>query len=260
MHDEQNGYSQEAVNFRSLYRDDRTSVQAQQNLERLTSERHWDSDRFRAVVVTLASLGEGKNIPSPNRPESINLTSWRPILNSLTNRQSSLGKEIGLMIFADLGSGKLMTGKTTIGKIREVAPVLDPKLGRAALQKPVIPIHTHPTDFGDSILGNTFSEEDLVVLLGNPDLRAMMVGYGEGDWLLALKTSVTPNNLSEETIRRRVRAATEDAVTNRGAGGYVKGVLAVNGENRTKEICTHLGMHLYATSNQDTVFRRVDVT
>ena len=118
-----------------IYRRDTTSPSDKATLDEITAPRHWDSDRFKAVMIATAVLNNGQAIPAPNRPDSINLASWKPFLEELQQRTINEGRETGRVVLADVERQSLVMGKSASGEEYHVSVDPTPQPGREHAQR-----------------------------------------------------------------------------------------------------------------------------
>lgn len=224
-------------------------------IDQLTQSRRWDYAQFRQVLIALGVVGNGYSIPASNRPDSIHLQGWRQDLDDIVQRTGSIHKEHGKTVFVDTQKKSLIMGLLIIGDERQILLDPMPQPGREGVQKAIALLHTH-TGVGDNLfMANGFSDADYVALISNPELQALLVGFGDRNLMMALKTSVTPNNLSQESIERRVRSTREDFIDE----SKNHPLVAVAEFN--KAVCSEFGLVLYkADAQQRDLLTRVEVT
>ena len=122
--------------------------------------------------------------------------------------------------------------------------------GRRGKQACVGIVHVHPKWGVDKWLSDTdyetFLTDDMVLMT--------LMTYGEGQMLMAIKTSATPNNLKKESVSSRLRGLTGDFI-NRGNGDGFSRVESLN-----KQVCTEFGLTLYFNNRGGDLMNRIEVT
>lgn len=221
-------------------------------LERLTQPKNWDYSQFRRVLIALGIVSNGQSIPAVNRPETIHLQGWRSYIDDLLTRTNVAGREHARVIFVDTERKSLvMSGKIAVGTREFVALDTTKEPGREEFQKFVASIHIHPS----GLASHGLSGQDYQVLLLNQSKQVMIIGYGESNLIMVLKTSATPNNLSQKRVNRQIKDC-EDDYLNNSNGNMFLNVIEFN-----KAICSELGLTLYiADKNSRDLFKRVEVT
>lgn len=115
--------------------------------------------------------------------------------------------------------------------------------------------HTHPTNtFAETAHG--MSGEDYTELLSDPSEQFALMAWGEGDFrMVVLKTSVTPNKMSQEDVKTRIKKL-EDEFLHGKSGISMKDVVDFN-----KMMCLEFGLTMYlADAKSRDLYDRVDVT
>jgi hypothetical protein len=222
-------------------------------LEELTTPRHWEYDRFKKVMVSLARTSKGNHTPAINRPDSINIQNLRKYVDNLMGKTKISRLEYGQTVFADTQRESFVVSKTIKeGSNDEVDLIWDYEPGRKFFQKRTLSFHTHPQ--GEGYVVNGFSDTDYSGFMNDLEQQAMLIAYGD-EVLMVMKTSVTPNNLSKESTKRRIKECSQDFYFDSGKPSK-QAIVDFN-----KEICIELGLVLYRADAQDkNVMRRVPVT
>lgn len=233
---------------------DKVHPRDQETVDRLTKSRNWDYPQFRRVVVALATVGQ--YIPSYNRPDSICIQGLQPFIKNLKTMTAQRGKETARAVFADIGRKTLVvSGKTTVGTEKQGRLDFTPQPGRERWQKGSLSIHAHPVATSDRS-GHGLSNEDYFTLLSDRQQLGMFMVFGESVFL-ALKTSVTPNNLSESSIKERINDAWHDYLE----AGKARDNVMERVVNFNKAVCSEFGLTLYlATVKTGNLANRVEVT
>jgi hypothetical protein len=224
-------------------------------IDDLTTPRNWDYEQFKIVLVALGTVGGGQAIPAKNRPNSIHLQNWRKHINDLVSRTRKNGREHARVVFVDKERHTLVfSGKITVGTATRTRLDMTSAPGRELYQAPIASIHSHPLD-KRTLAAHGFSGQDYRTFLGDPRQQAMLITYGEKNVMMILKTSVTPNNMSEASINRRIANCEEEFLTSSKSHPLEK-IVAFN-----KTVCMETGLTLYvADENSRDLFNRVSVT
>lgn len=83
----------------------------------------------------------------------------------------------------------------------------------------------------------------------------MMIGYGDNNLIMVLKTSVTPNNMSMESVDRRVKDIEDEFLEKSKEHPLMKVI------NFNKTVCTELGLTMYTADKKSRdLMTRVEVT
>jgi len=221
----------------------------------MTGSRAWDSDIFSKVMVALAKLKEGNYIPSTNRPDSVHLQNLMRIMNDLLRRTEETKKEHARIILADTQAEKLVAGKLLIGDENSVTIMEEKQPGREKMQKVIGTMHTHPG--GERALVYGLSDGDYKGFMRDKHHQVMLISYGdlkERYAIMVMKTSVTPNNISPENIKRRIEECNKEFLKNLEVWDIHKFV------NFNKAICLEFGLTMYlATPKTRDLFERVNV-
>ena len=229
-----------------IYRQE--NQQNRQALDSMTRNKHWDSSDFGNILIALAKTGQ--TIPSPNRPETIHLQTWRPFVDKMWDHTKATRDETGRVVLADMEKDKIVMGKLSVGDDASVGVIATRQPGREAVQAAVAMIHCHPDG---EMLGHGFSDQDYVSLMADPRMQATLVRYGDKKALLALKTSVTPHH-SEKVVSERIKETLSDFMSQ-------KQNPAVALAQFNKMVCLELGLTLYhMTPASGDMFNRIDVT
>lgn len=223
----------------------------QQVLNELTSPRAWDWQRFRRVLIALATLGHGNYITAPNRPDSIHLQGLRQTINELANLSQERGKETSKVVFVDRQRQSLVISrKTAIGSETRVKMAVATEPSREAFQQRVISIHTHP----NAETAHGLSDTDYVSFIPDPQ-ELVMIMVWEGGSMLALKTTATPNSISQKRVAERIsslRAEFFDGSTK----PMLQRIVDLN-----KAVCIEFGLILFLAEVKDKdLLKRVSVT
>lgn len=221
-------------------------------LEFLTQAKNWDYPQFRKVLIALGIVSNGQSIPAVNRPETIHLQGWRTYIDDLLTKTNANGREHARVIFVDIERKSLvMSGRITVGTNEFVSLDTTKEPGREEFQKFIASIHIHP----NGLASHGFSGQDYQTFLLNKSNQAMLIGYGESNLIMVLKTSATPNNLSRSRVDRQVKDCEDDYLKNSNGNTFLN-VIEFN-----KAICSELGLTLYiAGKNSRDLFKRVEVT
>lgn len=227
-------------------------------LDTLTEPKSWNSANFHQILVSIGTLGNGVSIPAHNRPDSIHLQEWRDVIENLSERSKSEGKEFGRVLFVDTRNQKLIFSRVSVGDESKInINSTPPDLSRARDFVVIGDVHTHPTHKGSYLTGHGMSPEDYYSLTSEPQQQFAMLSYGEFDRLLVLKTSATPNSLSPASIRKRISLAEKDFLKFEGGPiGSIKSVVDFN-----KAMCLEFALVMYIANKESAdLFTRVDVT
>ena len=224
----------------------------QEALDRLTEPRNWDYGQFRSILVALAKVGNGQSITARHRPDSIHLQGWRQYTDDLVERSRESGKEHARVILADTDKDSLVvSGKITVGSKHSVRLDVSRQPGREIFQKAIASLHVHP----DSPTSHGLSGQDYKTFLADSEQQAMMIAYGKANRIMVLKTTVTPNNLTESTIDQRIKDAEGDYLENSTKHPVLR-VVDIN-----KSVCSEFGLVMYmADEKNNDLFERVNVT
>ncbi len=237
---------------RTVHPDDAAAIR------QMTESSAWDSTQFNQILVALATVGNGESIPAANCPNTIQLQRWRKFIDDLLDRTSRSNREHARAVLADTQKKTiLMSGKISAGSESEVNVRLSKQPGRERHQSVVATIHTHPTESGHN-MSHGFSGQDYISLLSEPEQQAILVAYGNDYRLMVLKTSVTPNDLEQDQVERRIKQLREEYL----------GSDVARPENQfaqlihfNKAVCTEFGLVFYMASRESNdLFRRVPVT
>ncbi len=221
----------------------------QKTLENLTQSKNWDSAQFNKIIVTLGLIGNGQSIPARFRPESINLQVYRKYFEDLLERTKKEEKEHARAIFIDREKQSVIISGVSVGIEGNSCIDDSPQPGREKFQSLIGSIHSHTMD----ITAHSFSDGDLGVFLSDKRQQFMIMVYGESMRLIVLKTSVTPNNMSIESLKRRISEATKDSFST----GKVVMEQVVDFD---KIICAEFGLVFYmATKSSDDFFKKINV-
>ena len=232
------------------YSEGRTSAENRLVLEALTSPPHWDCSRLRGTLIALGCLGKDFQIPAFNRPDSINISGWEDDLRRLRVRTDRSGREAGYPILVDKRKRCLIIAPTTDAREEDgesrVLIYINHQPGRGLFQEHVILVHDH----GDrgTILSGGFSDTDYATLLNDKCLKGSLMIWKKARFL-ALKTSVTPNNLRPERVKEKVDDLAREFLTRE------EGVIDFN-----KAVCLEFGLTLYYAGNGENCLRRTEVT
>jgi hypothetical protein len=229
----------------------RISPADQRVLEEVTAAANWNYDRFRQVVISLGILGEGAAIPGFNRPESISVQGMKPYIDKLSQATGQSGVEYSQSILVDKREKGLVMGKITRGNGTSVAIDTRAAPGREGWQVFVGGIHTHP----GVEAAHGLSPTDYRSLLTDKRYQAEIMTYGRDQIMMALKTSVTPNNLRAEVVATRLAIIEEDFLR-RGSSLDFMRVIDFN-----KQVCAEFGLTMYTNGmSGGDLLRRVEVT
>ncbi|MFA6982196.1 MAG: hypothetical protein WC243_04210, partial [Patescibacteria group bacterium] len=208
--------------------------EVQKALGVLTEGKDWDYSRFRSVLLSLAKIGSAQAIPASNSPDSIDVSGWTPYVDELQRRTGSNGKEHARAVIADTSSLRLLMSPVIAGTDNNVSVHFILPAEQAKFQKAIAYIHTHTND----MTAHGLSDGDYRTFLFDPDQQAMLLAYGNGNRIMILKTSVTPNNLSRERIATRILDAREDYFLF--APNPVSAVVDFN-----RAVCSEYGLVMY---------------
>jgi len=224
--------------------------QDQQVIDDLTQPPNWDYPQWRRVLIALATAGNGNFVPAHHRPETINLQVWETEAAALNRETLKDGLERATPILVDTEKKALIGGKRTVGTHGGVVFDKTPQPGKEQFQRCIGTIHTHPFDIATPMMGGS----DYLAFLPDASQIAMMMAWG-GFRVLVVKTSVTPNNISSDLLKRRLAAYEEelDIIDNENIG---KKYIEYN-----KMICTEFGLVLYlGDEKQGGLVKRIEVT
>jgi len=221
-------------------------------LDELTAPKSWGADRFRETVSAIGALGPGVSVPAYNRPNSIDLSgwkTWRETSQDLLGRSRD-GNEYGIAVFVDLMKGvpffsdKITRGKGTGGFFNFEKPKSRPNSTLIGT------MHVHP-EFSDTQHG--LSDTDYFGFLLTRQ-QFMSIVYGAST-IMALKTSVTPNNLNPTAVKSELDSYVHEFF---GIGSADPRLDIVN---FNKAVCTHFGLTLFtANFNNPDLLKRAEVT
>jgi hypothetical protein len=222
-------------------------------INEITTPRNWNYERFRRVVISLATVRQ--YVPAYNRPDSIHFQGLRSSIDKL-RKMAENEKEHAQVVFADVGRETLILGKISSGTKRSVKLDLTPQPGRKSFQRRALTIHVHPEEMRSDI-GHNFglSDDDFVALLSDREQIGMFMVFGKNIFI-ALKTTATPNNLKKDSVKRRIEMAKNDYLE---AGRNTTSFEST--ANFNKAVCSEFGLTLYlATPQTGNLANRVEVT
>jgi len=227
-------------------------------IEAVTSPKYWDYSDFEKATCVLTTFGPGVFVPAYNRPESIHLQGMRRTIDALDAKTDHTGKEHARSVLADVESRSLVYGRTTTGSAFRTRIDTARQPGREQYQRLVGSIHTHPLTIGEAGLESVshgFSNKDFTTFLTDLDQQFMIIRFGRNT-LIMLKTSATPNSLSEESVEAHVQSLTDEFIS----GNHPSTVLA-QAITFNKAVCTEFGLTLYlATEKSKDLAQRIEVT
>ena len=231
-----------------------THLENLKKLELLTQAKNWDSSQFNKIIIALGILGKGQSFPAINTPETIHLQAYRKYFDDLLNRTKETSREHSRAIFIDKEKQSVvMSGKISIGDEKSTILNTSAQPGREKFQDLIGTIHTHPTANENIFSAHGFSGQDYKSFIFNRKEQFMIVTYGESARLLVLKTSVTPNNLKQESIEKRINTIGEDFFKNE---NHIKELIDFN-----KMACVEFGLTLYmANKSSNDLFEKINVT
>ncbi len=171
------------------------------------------------------------SIPARYGPQKLVLPGLSSALGSLFQQSSRHGVGFAQAVFVGPAQERFKLGEIHKGtRVESKLPVISlPSTPLVGL------MHTH--HFGWESSG--FSPQDYLAFLSFPGVQFDMLAFGDQRFLMALKTNVTPNNLTEERLSARLRDAEtyiDEVYHNR----PMRAIVALN-----KEICTEFGLLLY---------------
>jgi len=233
------------------------SLEYQNELEKLTQSKDWDSSQFNKIITMLSLLGNGQSIPAFNRPETIHLQSYRKYFEDLLSKTKETNKEHGRAILVDQEKKLvIMSGKITVGDEKGCMIDPSPQLGKEKIQNLIGTIHTHPIDKNSffSFTSHGFSGQDYKSFLSDSRQQFMIITYGDSSRLLVFKTSVTPNRLEINSIEKRINGTENEFLKEKGL--IEKKVVDFN-----KMACLEFGLTLYiANKESNDLFMKINVT
>ncbi len=219
-------------------------------IEKMTTSKDWNYERFKLVMISLAIAGKGVHIPARNRPDSIRLSGFGEYTDRLVSLTQQRGIEYSQVVLVDTKNRTLVSGKIVDGNENSVELDYTQQPGREDVQRVVGTFHTHPY----SMYANGLSDTDYVTFLSNKDHQFMMIAYGSNNRIFVMKTSVTPNNLSQKSIERRIKDAMADYFELSEKHPYLQVV------DFNKSVCSELGLTMYLANNENSdLFTRVNV-
>lgn len=227
-------------------------------LDNLTQSKNWDSPKFRQVLITLGTLGRGVSVPSYNRPDSVHLQGWHDIVDDLSTRAKVNGVEYSRTLFVDTKLQKLQFSPRVVPG-SEFSVSLDwtpPDTSRSKDFVDMGMLHTHPSNDKTYFSAHGFSGADYVSFIANPEPQVSMIVYGAKNRILLMKTSVTPNNLSAENVKRDIGKLEKEFLADvKSSSDAVLSVINFN-----KVACVEYGLTMY-TADQKTrdQFTRINV-
>ena len=222
---------------------------ARPTIERLTRSPDWDYGTFRQVMIALGTAGPGVYVPAHSCPRTIDILRWAVQAERMQVGTTADGRERGMVVLADTGSGSLILGRTHRGSDRQIRMDATPQSGREPYQCLVGSIHTHPA----TMTAHGLSPLDYESFLSSPALRAALVVWGEYK-MLVLKTSATPEHVAHESLLRHIRSNESEVL----ASGKSP-ILSLVDFNRA--MCTEFGLAMYTTDERGgSVLARVQVT
>jgi hypothetical protein len=240
---------EEPIYIKGLHQED------EKVLEQITAPKNWGYERFKQVMVALASVHPGVSVPAPNRPESIHVQNIRKHIDDLTDKTVATGHEHSRVIFGDKEQNAFVLGKVVEGTDRTVGLDTTPQQGKETQQRMIASIHTHPTNVQGG-MAHGFSDGDYNDFLTNPKEQAMFITFGKDNILMALKTSVTPNNLTRERIKQQVKETYDDVMA-----ANPNKAINMKFVDFNKAVCMELGLTLYrANAQSKDLMERVNVT
>jgi hypothetical protein len=224
-------------------------------LDKLTEPRNWNYEDFKQVITSLALTRQ--YVPARNRPDSIHIQGLRPCLDNLFDLAKKHGVEIAQPIFSDIEKRDFTLGRTTkgVGNDSKHSVRLDTRRqpGREFKQRLSLSAHIHPE--GTEGLGNGLglSDQDFLILLSDPNQIGMIMRVGK-TLFMALKTSVTPNNMKAKSVERQIQQAKTDYI-DRNTKTDLERLTDFN-----KAVCAEFGMVLFmATEQSRDLMERVNV-
>ncbi len=242
------------------YKIERIHPEDKKTLDEMTKPRNWESLRIRQVLISLGTVGGGISVPSYNRPDTIEIKGWHDIVEDLSKRSKELGVEHSRPLFVDARNQKLQfANKICVGTHGQViTDWTPPDTSRSRDFARIGLVHTHPSGKEAYLTAHGFSGSDFISLLSNPEQQVSMISYGDNNRILLLKTSVTPNNLSAENIRRDIKVLEDEFLGKLKTGSVVQAMQSVVDFN--KAACTEYGLTMYvADKNSNDTFKRVNV-
>lgn len=224
-------------------------------LERLTQPKNWDYDLFKRVLLFLRQTKSSYAIPAINRPDSIHLQGLGETISKLLRLTLESSSEHAQMLFIDHGHNSLVTGKITKGSATQVRLNTDKQPGRELFQTAIGSFHTHPTNGGGEQLAHGLSGQDYKTLLSDNKQQLMVIAFGANTRIMVLKTSVTPTDISSQSLSNRMCDCENDYLSAKDKNPMVAVV------NFNKSVCTEFGLLMYVADQQSKdLFNRVAVT
>ncbi len=222
-------------------------------IESLTEPREWEFSRFKQVLVALATQGEGVYVPAHHRPDSIDLEGFGATIAEMGVK--SKGKERGRPIFADVQRGTLVFGLESLGTTNTVQVNTQCQPGREYYQRLVGMLHVHPDEAtGGFLQGMGFSDIDYNSFVSISPLIVNLIVY-RSNIFLTLKTTATPNNIPESSVRRRTSALMSELKHTHLGKSNLTFLTAFN-----KEASLTFGLTLYYADEHHLKATRVQVT
>lgn len=197
----------------------------------------WDSDRLKAVLVALGTLAPGSSMRNEKRPESIHIQKLRPPIKELGEQATRTNERIARVIRVDKSDGTLKFGRMTQGFEGDARPDKAIPSGKENVQRTVGVAYAHPKD---QLYGDGFTRGEFKIFLVDNEQQVMVLTRGE-DTLMVAKTNLTQNNLSAESIDRRVEDTFKNTMDDEAAGR----TMVDRFQSFNREMCITMGMQLY---------------
>jgi hypothetical protein len=149
-----------------------------------------------------------------------------------------------------------MSNKISVGTSGEVAMQIIPQPGREKFQTFIGSIHTHPIDHGLDFRAYGLSDEDYRIFLSDLRQQFMVITFGDSVRMLVMKTSVSPNNLEQESIKKRILDITAEFFAARvSPTQFLAQFVDFN-----KTVCVEFGLTFYmANKESNDLFERISV-
>lgn len=209
----------------------------------LTEATTWTLADFRRICI----LGIQVDKYPSQTPNAFELGSLLPAIERLAQDSLKDGRERGRAGLVHLKRDQLGLGRECIGTDKMVAIIVELPAGESpSTMRGGFMIHVHPAG---SPHGLHLSDQDYKTFLGCESMLATFVTY-RGRTLMAMKTSSTPRNLSEDAVNRRIDGISRDYLFSGDRGTAIR--------RFTEQVCVELGLSLYVTLDTDpTTMRKV---
>jgi hypothetical protein len=178
------------------------------------------------------------------------LQGWREVIDDLLDRQKTDGNEYARVVFVDYSkSSTFFSDKITRGNQNSARLNFDKPVSRPN-SNPIGSIHVHPIG---NMSEHGLSDTDYLTFLSDKRQQVMAIVYGK-NIMLAMKTSVTPNNLDPVFLQKEVKLLRKEFFDESEKHVMEKTI------DLNKQICMQFGLTLYLAGEKDRdLLKRVNV-